>query len=94
MMTGSVLSRIVMYCVQVLLIPGLTVAVHVRVIVDSCGQSPVATESENVIVEGRSQELVAVAIPVFDGNVLSSHSIVTFAGHVITGDGGGVSITT
>jgi hypothetical protein len=94
MMTGSVLSSMVMDCVQVLLIPGLTVAVHVRIIVDSCGQSPVTTESEKVNVEGRPQELVAVAVPVLVGNVLSSHSIVTFSGHAITGGVGGVTITT
>jgi hypothetical protein len=53
--------------------------------VRSAGQLPPTVTSEKVIVGELSQPSVAVAVPVFAGNVLAVHSIVTFAGQVITG---------
>ena len=65
--------------------PHESVAVHVRVIVDSCGQAPEATESSKVRSGSSSQLSVAVASPVLVGSVDSSHSIVTSSGHVMVG---------
>ena len=42
--------------------------------------------SLGIIVSAISQSSVAVAVPVFAGNVLAEHEIVTFAGQVITGE--------
>jgi hypothetical protein len=77
---------------HVLELPQSSVAVHVRVIVDSCGHVPPAVTSENVMVGALSHASVAVANPVFAGRVLALHSIVILAGQRIIG--GVLSFTT
>ncbi len=59
--------------------------VQVRVIVNSCGHAPGVTRSVNVTTGLGSQLSVQLAEPVLAGSVGTSHSIVTSAGHVITG---------
>jgi hypothetical protein len=54
------------------------------VIVNSCGHAPPTVTSVEVIA-GEASQSIAVAVPVFAGNVLAVHSIVTFAGQLITG---------
>ena len=68
-----------------LLLPQSSVALHVLVIVNSCGHDPPIVTSLKVIPGVVSQLSVAVALPVLAGNVLAVHSIVIFGGHVITG---------
>ena len=82
---GGVLSLTNIVCTQELKLPQSSVAVHVRVIVPSCGQVPTANESEKLMVDTGSQLSVAVAVPVITGNVPEVHSIVTLLGQVITG---------
>jgi hypothetical protein len=65
--------------------PQSSVAIHVLVIVRSCGHAPATVKSLNVMVGVPSQLSVAVAVPVFAGAVLAVHCTVIFAGHVITG---------
>ena len=72
-MTGGVLSSTIIVCVHVLLLPQSSVAVHVLTIVPSCGQEPPMILSDEVIVGVASQLSVAVAVPVFTGNVLAVH---------------------
>jgi hypothetical protein len=84
-MTGGVLSSTKMVCAHVPVFPQSSVAIHVRVMVLSCGQAPATVTSENVIVRTGSQLSVAVAVPVLAGNVLAVHCTVIFAGHVTTG---------
>ena len=84
-MTGATLSSTVMTCVQELLLPQSSVALHVLVITISCGQAPPTITSVDVMVGTASQLSVAVAVPVLAGNVLAVHSIVNDAGHVMTG---------
>ena len=52
--------------------------------VNSCGHAPPTVTSVEVIV-GVASQSVAVAVPVFAGNVLAVHCMVTLAGQVITG---------
>ena len=66
---GGVLSLTNIVCTQELKLPQSSVAVHVRVIVPSCGQVPTANESEKLMVDTGSQLSVAVAVPVITGNV-------------------------
>jgi hypothetical protein len=73
-------------------LPQSSVAIQVRVIVDSCGHGPPVIISVNVIPGLASQLSVAVADPVAAGNVLAVHAIVRFGGHVI--EGAVVSVTT
>ena len=85
-MSGAVLSSMVITCRHVLKLPQSSVAFQVRLIVYSCTQVVEATVmSSNVIAGTRSQLSVALAMPVWAGSVLSVHSIVTFTGHVISG---------
>ena len=83
--TGATLSSTTIVCVQVLVLPQSSVAVQVRVIVNSCGHAPPTVTSLDVTVGDASQLSVAVAVPVFAGNVLAVHSIVIFAGQVMVG---------
>lgn len=53
-------------------------------IVLSCGQAPPTVTSLKVIV-GVASQSTAVAVPVFAGNVLAVHWIVTLGGQVNTG---------
>jgi len=66
-------------------VPKASVATQVRVIVYSSGHNPAAVTSLKVMVGARVQLSVAVAVPVFSGNVLASHSMDTPAGQVMTG---------
>jgi hypothetical protein len=52
---------------------------------NSWGQDPAIVTSLKVIAGVASQLSVAVALPVFAGNVLEEHSIVIFGGQVIMG---------
>lgn len=72
-MTGGVLSSITMVCTHVLELPQSSVACHVRWMDPSCGQPPPTVTSVKVIVGVASQLSVAVAVPVFAGNVLAVH---------------------
>ena len=77
---GAWLSSTTINWIQVLLLfPQLSVAIQVRVIVNSWGHVPAEVTSLKVIVGLLSQLSVAVALPVFTGKVLSVHSIVIFA---------------
>ena len=80
---GGVLSSTVTVCKHVLLFPQASVAVHVLVMVYSCGQAPAAVTSLEVTTGARSQLSVALATPVLAGAVLSEHSIVRLAGHEV-----------
>ena len=84
-MTGSVVSTTLMVCVPEIELPHASVAVHVRVIVDSCGQVPGAVASMKVTTGAGSQLSVAVAMPVAAGALEASHSTVAAIGTVITG---------
>jgi hypothetical protein len=84
--TGGVLSSTKMICVQVLELPQSSVALHVLVMVYSCGQAPPTVTSVEVMVGVASQLSVAVAVPLAPpGAVLAEHCIVRFAGQVIAG---------
>jgi hypothetical protein len=83
--TGGVVSVTVIICVQVELFPEASVAVHVLVMVSVRTPHPGTELSLNVIVGLGSVSSVAVAAPVFAGEVSSPHSIPTSAGQVITG---------
>jgi hypothetical protein len=81
MIVGGVLSSTVITWLQVLVLPQSSVANHVRVIVYSWIQVwEAAVTSLNVTAGIPSQLSVADASPVLPGRVLSSHSIVVFAG--------------
>ena len=82
---GAALSSTTMVCTQVLELPQSSAAVHVLVIVCSCGHPPGTVASAKVIVGVPSQLSVAVAVPVVAGSVLAVHAIVTFDGHVMDG---------
>ena len=84
--TGAVVSTIVIVCRQSLpMLPQASVAVQVRVMVDSLAQEPEATLSLAETTGAGSQLSVAAAVPVPAAAVDASHSTVTFAGHVMTG---------
>lgn len=65
--------------------PQSSVAIHVLVMVRSCGHAPATVTSLNVMVAVASQLSVAVAVPVLAGAVLAVHWTVILAGQVITG---------
>ena len=73
MITGGVLSSTKMTCTHEAELPQSSIAFQVRVIVSLCGQFPPAVTSLKVIVGVASQLSVAVAVPVFAGNVLAVH---------------------
>ena len=84
-MVGGVESSTVIICTHVDELLHASVALHVLVIVYSCGHPPATVASEKVT-PGTEQLSVAVAIPVEGGKVLAVHSIVLLAGHdVIVG---------
>ena len=72
-----------MVCVQVAVFPHSSVAVHVRI--KNAGHALVINPSVNEMTGDPLQLSVAVAVPVFAGNVLASQSIVILTGHVIEG---------
>jgi len=74
---GAVLSSIVMTWRHVLKLLHASVAFQVRFMIRSCGQPPATVTSVNVI-PNVEQLSVAVYEPVFAGNVLAVHSLVTF----------------
>src|SRR5688572_21300500 len=84
---GAVVSCTVMICTQVLVLSQPSSAVHVRVIVISCGHSPGVMISADVMTMavGAWQSSMAVARPVFAGSVDVSQSMVMSAGQVMTG---------
>jgi hypothetical protein len=84
-MTGGVLSCIVIVWIQVEAFPQLSVAFQVRVTTWLPGQLPKTSVSLKVITGAGSQLSVAVALPVVPGVTGSWQLIVTFAGQVITG---------
>ena len=65
--------------------PHASVASHVLVMVYDPAQAPAIVISLEVITGVASQASVAVVDPVFAGNVLSSHSMVTSGAQVMTG---------
>jgi len=83
--TGGVVSLTVMICAELDTLPQASVAVHVRVMVDSCGQLPDAVLSLWVTTGAGSQLSSAVATPVADGSVSPPHSTVVFGGNDRTG---------
>ena len=88
--TGAVVSSTFTVCTQVLKLPQASVALHVRVIVYwYCAQPTVPcvlTSLKVIMISATAEQLSApVAIPVFAGEVSSSHSIVKSIGQVITG---------
>jgi hypothetical protein len=84
-MAGAALSSTTIIWTHVLEFPQASVAVHVRVMVLSCGQAPPTVTSAKVIKGVGSQLSVAVAEPVAGGNVLAVQETVRLAGHVIIG---------
>ena len=85
-MDGARLSSTKMVCRQLLELPQSSVALHVRLMVYSCGHPPATVTSVEVIVGVTSQLSVAVAVPfVPPGAVLAVHNTVMLAGQVITG---------
>jgi hypothetical protein len=73
-MTGGVLSSTKIVCVQLLELPQSSVALHVLVIVYSCGHAPPTVTSVEVIATTKSQLSVAVAVPLLPpGAVLAVH---------------------
>ena len=74
-----------MVWVQVEALPQLSVAVHVRVMVNVPAQAPAVVTSAKVITGAGSQLSVAVAAPRVAGVLGSSRLIVRSAGQVITG---------
>src|SRR6186997_1142561 len=84
-MTGGVLSSTTIVCVQVLELPQSSVAIQVRVIVDSCGHAPAIEASLKVKLGVPSQLSVAEGEPVLAGKVLAVHWMVILAGQVMTG---------
>ena len=71
--TGGVLSSTNMICAHELELPQSSVARHVLVMVNSCGQFPPTVISVNIGVTLASQLSVAVADPVAAGAVLVLH---------------------
>jgi hypothetical protein len=72
--TGGVLSSTKMTCKQELEFPQSSVALHVLLIVYSCGHAPATVTSIDVMLTTGSQLSVAVAVPfVPPGAVLAVH---------------------
>ncbi len=84
-MAGAILSSTKIVCTQVAEFPQSSVAVHVRVMVLSCGHKPPTVTSLKVMVGVASQLSVAVALPVVPGRVLAVHCMVVLAGQVMAG---------
>ena len=85
-MAGGCVSSIVISCTHVLVLPHVSVAVHVRVMEYSCGHDgEVVVTSAYVRFGDRSQLSLAVGSPVLSGKVESVHSMVTFGAQVIAG---------
>lgn len=84
-MPGAALSSSDITCRQVAELPQSSVAIHVRLMVNSCAHAPATVTSLEVIVGVASQLSEAVAVPVFAGKVLAVQRTVTFAGQVIVG---------
>jgi hypothetical protein len=83
---GTVLSSTTIVWLHVFILPQSSVAFQVLVMVYSCGHVGEATVTSLKVTVGIASQLsVAVAVPVFAGNVLAVHSIVVLAGHVIIG---------
>ena len=73
-MTGATLSSTTIVCVHAVELPQSSLAVHVLVIVYSCGQAPPTVTSDEVMVGVPSQASVAVAVPLAPpGAVLAVH---------------------
>jgi hypothetical protein len=83
--TGATMSRVVISCWQSALLPQVSVAVQVRVIVLVSGQLLDVMLSAKLMTGALSQLSVAVALPVAAGALEASHSIVTLAGQVMAG---------
>ena len=71
-MVGGVESSTMIVCTQVDELLHASVALHVLIIVYSCGHPPAIVASRNVTV-GVEQLSVAVAVPVAGGNVFAVH---------------------
>ena len=83
--TGGVVSSMLMTCTQVVLLPQSSIAVQVLVIVYS-GPQPPAKVTSLLNTSGKPLQLsVALAKPVVSVEVSSMHSKVRFAGQVMTG---------
>ena len=63
--TGGVLSSTVMVWAQVLLLPHASVAIQVRVMIDSCGQPPGTTDCANVTSTGTVKLMITDPLPAF-----------------------------
>jgi len=83
--TGAWLSSRKIVCKQVLELLQSSFAVHVRLIVYSCGQFPAVVTSAKVIVTLASHASTPVAVPVAAGLVLLPQFTVMLAGQVMTG---------
>ena len=88
---GGIASRTNIVWAQVLVLPQLSVAVHVLITGVSLEHPVPGGESRNVISTSESQLSVAVADPSVPGSVASLHDMVTSAGHEVI-SGGSVSI--
>jgi hypothetical protein len=84
-MAGATLSSTKMVCTQVDVLPQSSAAFQVLFMVYSCGHAPATVTLEKVMVGEPSQLSVAVAVPVFAGNVLAVQRTVIFGGQVKTG---------
>ena len=84
-MSGAVVSIMVMVWVQLLLLPQLSVAVQVRVMLDAPAQLPAAMLSDKAMTGVLVQLSVALAVPVSAAAVEASHSTVTLAGQEMSG---------
>jgi len=84
-MVGGITSSRVIVCTQVLELPQLSVAVHVREMPELPVHPPGVVASEYVMEIERSQLSVAVAKPVLAGSVELPQASVIFGGQLITG---------
>src|SRR6187431_836095 len=69
LMVGTWLSSSMIVCSQVLVLPQTSIAIHVLMIVISCGQDPPTITSLYVTVGAVSQLSVALALPVSAGSL-------------------------
>lgn len=83
--SGSIGFSTLMICRQVEVLPHVSDAVQVRLIVYPFGVGPLVVTSLKVTSGEGSQESNNVGVPVLSGKVFSMHSIVTSAGQVIVG---------
>ena len=85
-MTGGVESMIwISWRHKMLVFPQESVPNHIRSMVYCCGHGPAFGMSIYVTSGEGSQASEAVAIPVFEGSVLSLHSMVINGGHISIG---------